>query len=513
MQPSNSRSILKMARVTTALLAVMGAVHAAPAAASAFVYRVPIPGVTSQSEQIMTELLVSLTGGPALPGADVGWPYNVDLNALLSVTGDKTYNSANVEWAITSGELPNGLSLGANGVISGAPTMVQNSSFQVLATYKTKTGQQAYTITVNGVTLHVTQISAGHLHTCAMTTTGGAKCWGADHYGQLGNDTAYSNQMRPVDVAGLTSGVLSIDARGLGHSCAVTTGGAVKCWGDNSFGQLGSGTGPSSQPLPVNVQGLTSGVAQVIVGRSHTCAITTSGGMKCWGYDAEGQLGNDSSFSAQPVPVDVVDLGAPVVSASASSHTCAVLSTGGVKCWGLNAGGRLGDGTVSNQPTPVAVQGLTFGVTGVSTGPSHTCVVTSAGAVKCWGTDSFGELGNDADLVSSAYPVTVYGAASGFKSVSAGDAFTCAVTTAGGLKCWGRADMGKLGNGMDAGAQPVPSDVVGLTAGVVQVSTGTWHTCAITATSGSKCWGRAGFGQLGNSTVSADQATPIEVQP
>ena len=190
--------------------------------------------------------------------------------------------------------------------------------------------------------------------------------------------------MSPVDVAGLTSGVSSIDARGLGHSCAVTTGGAVKCWGDNSFGQLGSGTGPSSQPLPVNVQGLTSGIAQVIVGRNHTCAVTTSGGLKCWGYDAEGQLGNDSSFSAQPAPVDVVGLGAPVVSASASSHTCAVLSTGGLKCWGPNAGGRLGDGTVSNQPTPVAVQGLTVGVTGVSAGPSHTCVVTSAGAVKCW---------------------------------------------------------------------------------------------------------------------------------
>lgn len=109
----------------------MGAVSAVPAAASAFTYRVPIPGVTSQGEQIMAELLLSLSGGPALPGADVDWPYNVDLNALLSVTGDKTYNSANVEWAITSGGLPNGLSLGANGVISGAPTTVQNSSFQM----------------------------------------------------------------------------------------------------------------------------------------------------------------------------------------------------------------------------------------------------------------------------------------------------------------------------------------------------------------------------------------------
>lgn len=128
-----------------------------------------------------------------------------------------------------------------------------------------------------------------------------------------------------------------------------------------------------------------------------------------------------------------------------------MLSTGGLKCWGSNAGSRLGDGTVSNQPMPVDVLGLTSGVSGVSAGPSHTCVVTSAGAVKCWGTDSFGELGNDADLIGSPSPVTVYGAASGFKSVSAGDAFTCAVTTAGGLKCWGRADMGKLGNGMDAG--------------------------------------------------------------
>lgn len=115
--------------------------------------------------------------------------------------------------------------------------------------------------------------------------------------------------------------------------------------------------------------------------------------------------------------------------------------------------------------------------------------------------------------MSSGYPVAVAGASSGFKSVSVGDAFTCAVTTAGGLKCWGRADMGKLGNGMNAGAQPVPSDVVGLTSGVAQVTTGTWHACAMTTSGSSKCWGRADFGQLGNPTVSTDQATPIEVQP
>ena len=184
----------------------------------------------------------------------MNYPYSYDLNQLLAVTGDSAYNASNVAWSLPSGALPAGLSLGSNGVISGTPTTKDTvgSSFQVLATYKTKTGQQAYTIVVNGAALHVTQVSAGYHHACAVTTAGGLKCWGWDSNGQLGDDAAL------VD-----------------------------------------------KPTPVDVLGLTSGVARVSAGGYHTCAITTAGGVKCWGYDAQGQLGNDAALAGQPTPVDV----------------------------------------------------------------------------------------------------------------------------------------------------------------------------------------------------------------
>ncbi len=137
-----------------------------------------------------------------------------------------------------------------------------------------------------------------------MTTAGGLKCWGYDGNGQLGNDTALTRQPTPVDVLGLTSGVASV-ATGFYHTCAVTTAGGLKCWGYDYYGQLGNDTALTDKPTPVDVLGLTSGVASVSVGYQHTCAVTTAGGLKCWGYDYYGQLGNDAALTNQPTPVNV----------------------------------------------------------------------------------------------------------------------------------------------------------------------------------------------------------------
>jgi hypothetical protein len=291
--------------VTTMLVA--SALSTTAAHAATFQYRHPVVGLvsspTAQAQQVVTEILMALAGGPALPAGEVNWPYSYDLKQLLLVTGDSAYNSSNVSWELASGGLPAGLSLGSDGVISGAPTTknVAGSSFQVLATYKTKTGQQAYTIVVNGAVLHVTQISAESNHTCAVTTSGGAKCWGSNSSGQLGNNSGTSSGI-PVDVVGLTSGVASLTGLG-SHTCAVTTSGGAKCWGYNSSGQLGNNSTTSSS-VPVDVVGLTSGVASLTVGGAHACAVTTSGGAKCWGSNSSGQLGNNSTTSSK-VPVDV----------------------------------------------------------------------------------------------------------------------------------------------------------------------------------------------------------------
>jgi len=180
--------------------------------------------------------------------------------------------------------------------------------------------------------------------------SGAAKCWGTNDWYQLGDGTA-TNSSTPMDVVGLSSGVSSISA-GEAHTCAVTTSGAAKCWGANLFGELGD---DSSTPrsTPVAVIGLSSGVSSISTGVSHTCAVV-SGAAKCWGANYVGQLG-DYSGSDSSTPVDVVGLSSGVSSISAGGyHTCAVVS-GAAKCWGNNDSGKLGDNSTTSRLTPVDV--------------------------------------------------------------------------------------------------------------------------------------------------------------
>ncbi|MES2934227.1 MAG: RCC1 repeat-containing protein, partial [Pseudomonadota bacterium] len=295
----------------------------------------------------------------------------------------------------------------------------------------------------------IATIAAGGNHTCARTTAGGVKCWGNNFYGQLGNGTTTQASLTPVAVTGLASGVTAI-ATGNRHTCARTTAGGVKCWGNNQYGQLGNNS-TTGALTPVAVTGLSSGVTAIAAGYYHTCALTTAGGVKCWGNNDFGQLGNTTTTRAL-TPAAVTGLTSGVAAIAAGrTHTCALTTAGGVQCWGNNDFGQLGNGTNTQALTPVAVTGLTSGVAAIATGANHTCARTTAGGMQCWGSNEYGQLGNNSST-DALTPVAMTWLASGVTAIAMGFSHTCALTTAGGMQCWGFNGVGQLGNNSTTGA-------------------------------------------------------------
>jgi alpha-tubulin suppressor-like RCC1 family protein len=362
------------------------------------------------------------------------------------------------------------------------------------------------------------EIHSGAAHSCALTSAGGVLCWGDNTYGQLGNGSTVPNSPTPVPVTGLDSGVMWLSV-GSYHACAVTTAGAVLCWGENNVGQLGDGSTQNSS-TPVNVSSLTSNVASVTAGYGHTCALTTAGGALCWGDDTYGQLG-DSDNQGRTAPVAVTNLTAGVASISAGfAHTCAVTTTGAAMCWGLNNAGQLGIGKVTDAKTPnsspQAVSELSTGVASISAGYAHTCAVTTAGSALCWGMNGAGQLGS---VPTDATVPNKVGGLAHVASISAGYLHTCAVTQSGGALCWGFNGKGQLGSGSKKQLSAKPVQVSGLESGVVSISAAEvgddlnnngMHTCAITAAGGAECWGNNASGALGEgSTVNKDKPVMV----
>jgi len=348
--------------------------------------------------------------------------------------------------------------------------------------------------------LEAQPIAAGNLHTCALTYLGGVKCWGGNTFGQLGNGTT-EDSLTPIDVTGLSSGIRSL-AAGIYGTCGLTGAGAVKCWGLNAQGELGDGT-VSDSATPVDVVGI-SGALEIAAGDFHACAVTGAGGVKCWGINESGQLGDGTTVDS-PTPVDVSGLSAGVQSiAAADSYTCAVTGTGGVKCWGGVPAGA------TSSLTPVDVPGLTSGVRSITGTGNHVCALTTTGGVKCWGGDgNVGLLGNGTTS-GSPTPVYVSGLTSGVSAITARSSsrHTCALTSTGGAKCWGANTVGQLGDGTTDNPL-TPVDVFGLSSGVAAVATGSFHTCALMIGGAVKCWGSNASGQLGNG-LQDDSLTPVD---
>lgn len=386
----------------------------------------------------------------------------------------------------------------------------------------------------------VTQLAAGPYNTCAVVA-GEAWCWGYNYYGQLGNGVDYSTldyAVNPVPVCASGSGgacprLASLAEVTLGDyfACARSTIGEVHCWGYNYDGQLGNDDAGTDSLLPVAVCAAAGPACATLTGatgldaaRDHACAVLNTGELVCWGVNGSGQLGRDTSGNdqdyAQPVlcaaGAACTNLGGVAAVSASEDATCARMASGGVQCFGDNADGQLGDGTRTERfaPSPTCVSGVAANcaalasATQLDVGPSHACAI-AAGELVCWGSNTLGQLALP-DRDEAGTPVTVVdgiGATgaplANVASVVAGFAHACALLDSGRVVCWGAGSYGQLGRG-DTSASGYAGDVchdtgagcVPLT-GVVSIAAGFAHTCVVRSQGDVWCWGMSDDGQLG----------------
>lgn len=336
-------------------------------------------------------------------------------------------------------------------------------------------------------------IVSGEDFTCSLTREGGVYCWGGNQYGQLGNNsTQYSKD--PVQVSGLLSGAQTIIA-GPYHVCALLDSSEVKCWGYNAGGLLGTGNlAQDFLSVPEYVMDTAtslnlSGVSKITSGGWHTCALMEDGTIKCWGGNNSGQVGVEpGDLYIIPYPVDVTFDGTFIDVSGGLEHTCAVAENGYAYCWGDNPNGELGIGSsdFDIHPTPIQVINLENNIVSIDSGGNRTCVLTSEGSVKCWGSNS------------EAYtPVLVPGLENGVAAISTSGSIvyienhTCALmANTGAVKCWGHNNYSQLGDGTyNFFGAFTPVDVLGLAGNVHSISTGATSSCAIFESGSAACWG------------------------
>lgn len=331
-------------------------------------------------------------------------------------------------------------------------------------------------------------VAVGSYSTCAITPSGGAKCWGDNDFSALGRgNSTHTKSLTPVQVVGLEHGVSSIDA-GTWDGCAIVSGGHVKCWG---YGLAGARHGDSDHAVPV--PGLRGGFRAVAVG-DRTCALSVGGGLTCWG-----------GYGEKPHLLPALRRGVKqVATGDGRGFTCAVLTAGTVRCWGDNRYGELGDGTYKNSGRPTRVVGLS-GAVQVATGDNHACALMRAGTVRCWGDNEDGQLG-DGTKKTANRPVDVKGLRGRAVQIAAGGRHSCARLAGGPVMCWGESGA----NGLKKGST-VPATVGRLGTSAVSIGAGGSTSCALVRSGGIRCWGYNGSGQLGDGTRRSS-ALPVAVR-
>lgn len=350
----------------------------------------------------------------------------------------------------------------------------------------------------SGTTIRATQLTVGGGHTCVITAVGAAYCWGSGAFGQLGNGGAplpHSGNAPSADYPVAVVGGLKFASISAGyvHTCALTGDGKAYCWGfnyesDEVRGALGDGTDNNRGVPTAVVGGLT--FKSIVAGGHHTCGITQNGETDCWGRNASGELGTgDLSGVAQLSPVRV-----PAVAftqlALGYKFSCGLTAAGQAYCWGNNEAGELGDGTQSARQSPTAViGGATYTELSGSVFQLHTCGLRPDGTADCWGENVSGELGDGTTSPHDA-PIAIAGGLK-FISVSSGDYHSCGLTAAGQAYCWGNNAQGELGTGTTTDSK-IPVAVSGSLT-FTQLGAGGDHTCGLTADGVVYCWGQAGY--------------------
>lgn len=380
----------------------------------------------------------------------------------------------------------------------------------------------------------VQMIDAGsnyYAHTCGIASDSKAYCWGSNSNGQLG-DGSTTDRLVPVAVqqgvmpAGMT---LSQIGAGDGFTCAMSSEGEVYCWGENWSGQLGNGT-MSDSSLPVQVRGINDNAPRPTLKiieaiGLHSCGLGSDLKAYCWGYGANGQLGDDQGGSTQYSPVSVVQGALPASGVfrqltGSTQGTCGIASNDRAYCWGRNSAGGLGDGSTTSRFTPTAVaQGALpadRSIRQINGGDGHTCAIAFNERAYCWGNNNFGQVG-DNTLTERLTPIAVLQGAlpadRALRQITTGDHHTCAIASNNRGYCWGTNTSGSLGDGTTTrSGTPVAVIQGAMPAGALlqQIVAGSTYTCGIAADSKAYCWGYNSTGQLGDNTVTS-RSSPTAV--
>ena len=346
------------------------------------------------------------------------------------------------------------------------------------------------------------EVALGTSFTCARKPDGTVRCWGDDTSGQLGAGLSFDGGTRPPATS--PQPVVGVsDARriaaGARHACIVRTSGQASCWGDGVNGQLGNAQSNARSAVPVTVVGLGD-ATRIAAGGNFTCAVRRGGDVACWGGNTSGQLGTGNRDERNS-PTAVASLNTAADISAGEAHACAVTTSGAVFCWGDNLNGQLGNGRVepAGQSRPVSVPGLSD-IVQVSAAARSTCALERGGAVSCWGANESGQLGTGAPNQNPNPSPALVPGISDAVSIWAGDDHACAARRTGAVVCWGASGKGQIGAGptVDGAALvALPLPVAGI-GNAIAVSTGGAHSCAPLESGAIFCWGENDRGQLGD---------------